>query len=147
MLIVARELPPELAERAANIKEQHANFHNLLGKLRHIKAIYILLLAAVTLLLIFSASWLALYVARGITIPIQALAEATDRVAHDDFAHPSKSLPRRAGGACEILQPIWRLSSLKTASALSAQPRIGPHNLRSTNAAGISNGAESLSTA
>lgn len=88
MLIVARELPPELAERASNIKEQHANFHNLLGKIRHIKAIYILLLAAVTLLLIFSASWLALYVARGITIPIQALAEATDRVAHDDFAHP-----------------------------------------------------------
>jgi PAS domain S-box-containing protein len=39
-------------------------------------------------LLIFSASWLALYVARGITIPIQALAEATDRVAQGDFERP-----------------------------------------------------------
>jgi PAS domain S-box-containing protein len=39
-------------------------------------------------LLIFSASWLALYVARGITVPIQALAEATDRVAQGDFGRP-----------------------------------------------------------
>jgi PAS domain S-box-containing protein len=76
-----------LTERAANINSQHENFHSMLGKLKRIKAIYILLLAAVTLLLIFSASWLALYVARGITIPIQALAEATDRVARGDFAH------------------------------------------------------------
>jgi len=87
-LIVAREFPPELTERAATISEQHENFHSLLGKIKRIKAIYILLLAAVTLLLIFSASWLALYVARGITVPIQALAEATDRVARGDFARP-----------------------------------------------------------
>jgi two-component system, NtrC family, nitrogen regulation sensor histidine kinase NtrY len=88
LFMIAREFPPELTERAANISSQHENFHSLLGKLKRIKAIYILLLAAVTLLLLFSASWLALYVARGITIPIQALAEATDRVARGDFAHP-----------------------------------------------------------
>ena len=88
LFIIAREFPPELTERAANITSQHENFHSLLGKLKRIKAIYILLLAAVTLLLLFSATWLALYVARGITIPIQALAEATDRVARGDFTHP-----------------------------------------------------------
>jgi PAS domain S-box-containing protein len=88
LFIIAREFPPELTQRAANINEQHENFHSLLGKIKRIKAIYILLLGAVTLLLIFSASWLALYVARGITVPIQALAEATDRVAHGDFTHP-----------------------------------------------------------
>jgi nitrogen fixation/metabolism regulation signal transduction histidine kinase len=87
-LVVAQEFPPELTQRAATISEHHENFHSLLGKIKRIKAIYILLLAAVTLLLIFSASWLALYVARGITIPIQALAEATDRVAQGDFDHP-----------------------------------------------------------
>jgi len=87
-LIVAQEFPSELTQRAATITEHHENFHSLLGKIKRIKAIYILLLAAVTLLLIFSASWLALYVARGITIPIQALAEATDRVAQGDFGQP-----------------------------------------------------------
>src|SRR5262249_11350897 len=88
MLIVAREFPPELTQRAATISAQHGNFHRLLGKIKRIKAIYVLLLAAVTLLLIFSASWLALYVARGITVPIQALVEATDRIARGDFHHP-----------------------------------------------------------
>src|SRR5262249_15641606 len=56
------------------------------------KSIYILLLAAVTLLLIFSATWLALYVARGITVPIQALAEATDRIARGDFSRPVEAV-------------------------------------------------------
>jgi PAS domain S-box-containing protein len=87
-LIIAREFPVELTARAASIEEQHTNFHSLLGKIKRIKAIYILLLGAVTLLLIFSASWLALYVARGITVPIQALAEATGRVAGGDFTRP-----------------------------------------------------------
>jgi PAS domain S-box-containing protein len=88
LLIVAREFPPELTRLAANIDEQHENFHSLLGKIKRIKTIYILLLGAVALLLIFAASWLALHVARSITVPIQALAEATDRVAHGDFARP-----------------------------------------------------------
>ncbi|HEX5734345.1 MAG TPA: ATP-binding protein [Blastocatellia bacterium] len=88
LLVVARQIPPEVTARAANIEAQHKNFHSLLGKIKRIKAIYILLLGAVTLLLIFTASWLALYVARGITVPIQALAEATDRVARDDFSEP-----------------------------------------------------------
>ncbi len=87
VLILARQLPPELTQRAANIAAQHAAFYSLKGKIKRIKSMYILLLAAVTLLLIFAASWLALYVARGITVPIQALAEATDRVAHGDFEH------------------------------------------------------------
>jgi PAS domain S-box-containing protein len=87
-MIVAQQFPPELTERAARISEQHQKFHGLLQKIKRIKAVYILLLGAVTLLLIFSATWLALYVARGITIPIQALAEATERVAHGDFSKP-----------------------------------------------------------
>lgn len=84
--VLVRRLPSELAERLVNIREQHRNFHSLLGKIKRIKAVYILLLGAVALLLIFAASWLALYVARGITVPIQALVEATDRVAKGDFS-------------------------------------------------------------
>src|SRR6185295_1983025 len=87
LLIIAREFPPELTTRVANINEQHTQFHNLKDKIKRIKTIYILQLSVVTLLLIFAASWLALYVARNITVPIQALAEATDRVAHGDFSH------------------------------------------------------------
>ncbi|HEY7546217.1 MAG TPA: HAMP domain-containing protein, partial [Blastocatellia bacterium] len=86
-LVVARQFPDDLTRLADSINEQHANFHNLLGKIKRIKTTYVLLLAAVTLLLIFAASWLALHVARSITIPIQALAEATQKVARGDFTH------------------------------------------------------------
>jgi two-component system nitrogen regulation sensor histidine kinase NtrY len=88
VLILARQFPRELTQRAANISAQDSVFQNLRGKIKRIKAIYILLLAAVALLLIFAASWLALYVARGITVPIQALVEATDRMARGDFSQP-----------------------------------------------------------
>ncbi|HWC78016.1 MAG TPA: ATP-binding protein [Blastocatellia bacterium] len=87
-LLVARQFPPELTSRIASIEEQHKNFHGLSGKIKRIKATYILLLASVALLLIFAASWMALHVARGITVPIQSLAEATDRIAHGDFKKP-----------------------------------------------------------
>lgn len=87
-LIVAAESPPELTERLTSIDQQHRIFHNFLINLKRIKAIYILLLGAVALLLIFAATWSALHVAHGVTIPIQALAEATERVAAGDFAHP-----------------------------------------------------------
>jgi PAS domain S-box-containing protein len=88
LLIVAREFPPELTRLSSSIDEQHRSFHNMAGKIKRIKTIYVLLLGAVTLLLIFTANWLALYVARGVTVPIQALAEATDRVARGDFTRP-----------------------------------------------------------
>ena len=91
-LIIVREFPPELSLRTTSITEHHKDFAALKEKVKRIKATYILLLAAVALLLVFSASWLALYVARGITVPIQALVEATDRVARGDFEHPVETI-------------------------------------------------------
>lgn len=83
LLLVAREFP-----RAANIDQHYKNIDYLRRGLKALKDRYVLMLALVTLLLIFAAVWLALHVARGITVPIQALAEATDRVAKGDFSQP-----------------------------------------------------------
>jgi two-component system nitrogen regulation sensor histidine kinase NtrY len=82
ILIIAREFP-----RAADLEAHYNTIVSLKNKLKPLKDDYILMLALVTLSLIFAAVWLALHVARGITVPIQALAEATDRVAHGDFVH------------------------------------------------------------
>ena len=46
-----------------------------------IKLSYIITLSIVTLLIIFSATWFGLFLAKGITIPIQDLAEATEEIA------------------------------------------------------------------
>jgi two-component system nitrogen regulation sensor histidine kinase NtrY len=52
-----------------------------------IKAGYIITFSIVTLLIIFSAIWFGLYLAKGITVPIQDLAEATRKIAQGDLDH------------------------------------------------------------
>ncbi|MCD6485863.1 MAG: HAMP domain-containing protein [Syntrophobacterales bacterium] len=50
-----------------------------------IKISYIVTLFIVTLLIIFSSMWFGLFLAKGITVPIQDLAEATNEVAHGNL--------------------------------------------------------------
>jgi two-component system, NtrC family, nitrogen regulation sensor histidine kinase NtrY len=44
-------------------------------------------LGVLTFLLIFASSWTALYIARGLTVPIKALAEGADKIAQGNFGH------------------------------------------------------------
>jgi two-component system nitrogen regulation sensor histidine kinase NtrY len=61
------------------------SFANLRPGAQLIKLSYLILLAVMTLLIIFSAVWLGFYVARGITGPIQSLAEGTREVALGNY--------------------------------------------------------------
>ena len=46
---------------------------------------YYITFLMITLLILFSAIWLGFYMARGITVPIQQLAEGTRRIAEGDL--------------------------------------------------------------
>ena len=61
------------------------SFANLRPGAQLIKITYLILLAVMTLLITFSAVWLGFYVARGITGPIQSLAEGTREVALGNY--------------------------------------------------------------
>ena len=61
------------------------SFANLRPGAQLIKISYLILLVVMTLLVVFSAVWLGFYVARGITGPIQALAEGTREVALGNY--------------------------------------------------------------
>lgn len=64
--------------------EQYAQ----LGILKNpLKFSYIITLFLVTLLIIFSATWFGLFLAKGITVPIQDLAGATHKIAQGDLDH------------------------------------------------------------
>src|SRR5437773_11111096 len=54
---------------------------------RPIQTNYTLTLAVATIVVLFSATWFGFYLARGITVPIQRLAEGTRAVAHGDLDH------------------------------------------------------------
>jgi two-component system nitrogen regulation sensor histidine kinase NtrY len=50
-----------------------------------IKIVHLMTLSIVTLLIIFSALWFGFFLSKGITVPIQELAEGTHRVASGDY--------------------------------------------------------------
>ncbi|MEJ7847525.1 MAG: ATP-binding protein [Pyrinomonadaceae bacterium] len=52
-----------------------------------VRQVGLLTLGVLTFLLIFASTWTAFYIARGITIPIKALAEGADEIARGNLAH------------------------------------------------------------
>lgn len=62
-------------------------FDRLKGKQIDIRQIGLLTLGVLTFLLIFASSWTAFYIARGLTVPIKALAEGADEIAQGKLGH------------------------------------------------------------
>ena len=52
-----------------------------------VKASHLLLFLLATLLILLASSWVGLYLARRITVPIQALVEGTERIGRGDLDH------------------------------------------------------------
>ena len=52
-----------------------------------VRQIGLLTLGVLTFLLIFASTWTAFYIARGLTVPIKALAEGADEIARGNLAH------------------------------------------------------------
>ena len=53
---------------------------------RVLKLSYYVMLGVITLLIVFSATWLGFTIAREITVPMQILSEATESVAHGNYS-------------------------------------------------------------
>lgn len=62
-------------------------FDRLKDKQIDIRQIGLLTLGVLTFLLIFASSWTAFYIARGLTVPIKALAEGADEIAQGKLGH------------------------------------------------------------
>lgn len=75
----------------SNIDERIAGseseYQNLVRRQRRVRSLGLSTLGLLTLLLIFSSTWIAIHLARGITVPIQALAEASNEIARGNLSH------------------------------------------------------------
>ena len=69
-----------------SVKEIQKSFVDIRQGAKLIRLSYLNILIVVSLLVLFSAVWLGFYVARGITRPIQILAEATREVALGNYS-------------------------------------------------------------
>ena len=80
-LLVARRLPFDFLARFKNIQLQTAAYSVENQRIRTFKRQILLTLSLFTVLLLFAATWSALYLSKQVTVPIQALAEATREIA------------------------------------------------------------------
>ena len=75
----------DFLNRFALIQTQTQEYETEKQNLRALKRQMLLILAFFTILLLFSVMWLALFLAKQVTVPIQALAEGTREVSAGNF--------------------------------------------------------------
>jgi len=81
IIVVESSIDASISKNAEAIQEAYKNYLTLESWKLPIKTNYLLILGFFTLLIVFTALWVALRVSRGITDPIQELAQATEQVA------------------------------------------------------------------
>jgi len=87
VVVVSYLMPKALVEKMAVISKTSDEYKQLKLLKNPIKISYMVTLLIVTLLIIFSATWFGMFLAKGITVPIQDLAEATRKIAGGDLEH------------------------------------------------------------
>jgi len=85
--LVGIYLPRTLTDKIAVISKTSEQYKQLVLLKDPLKFTYIITLFLVMLLIIFAATWFGLFLAKGITGPIQDLAEATRKIAQGDLDH------------------------------------------------------------
>jgi len=73
-------IPKDMAQLTSQISDYSERYRQDKAQRRSIKNVYIFAFAFITLLVLFSVTWIGLYLARGVTEPIGMLAEGTREV-------------------------------------------------------------------
>ncbi|MDH3746346.1 MAG: ATP-binding protein [Acidobacteriota bacterium] len=85
VVVVGTLIDPELAAQSEELINAYQGFRQLEVRRPEIETAYRLTFLMVTLVLLLSTSWVGLYLARRVTIPIEAVAEGTRRLAEGDL--------------------------------------------------------------
>lgn len=74
------QISPNIKRAADEIQQEAHDYDELARKSKALKRADLSLLGLLTLLILFAATWIALFLSKQVTVPIQALAEATHEV-------------------------------------------------------------------
>jgi len=86
-LVIARAVPRDYLDRFNEIESQTQTYLQQKQDLRRYKREILMALGLITLLLIFTTTWVALFLSKQVTVPIQSLAEATREISRGNFDH------------------------------------------------------------
>ncbi len=85
IVVVGLPLPPDVGSTIRDIETGTEHYWALLGARRRVRQTYLLVLLLLTGLTMFVSSWLALFLSKQVTRPVEALADAMDAMASGDY--------------------------------------------------------------
>lgn len=97
VVVVDYYVPKSISKRALEISQSYEQYKYLTFLKTPVKNSYLLTMLLITLVIIFAATWCGIYLSKGITVPIQKLAEGTHQVAQGNWDYKIE-----AGGDDEI---------------------------------------------
>jgi two-component system, NtrC family, nitrogen regulation sensor histidine kinase NtrY len=86
-VVLAPRIPLDLAQQRAAIEAYNSEYARLAGGRQSVRNSSLLLLALIALFVLFVATWIALFLARQISVPIAALVHAAREVREGNLSH------------------------------------------------------------
>jgi two-component system nitrogen regulation sensor histidine kinase NtrY len=86
LVAAGKFFPQSYIQKINNINSYVQRYNLLVPQKITVKTLYLFILMFITLLLIFAASWIGFHLAKGITVPIQKLAQATREVSKGNLS-------------------------------------------------------------
>jgi nitrogen fixation/metabolism regulation signal transduction histidine kinase len=123
-VFAGRQLPPKISGSAARLNEESLLYGELSQERRSVRSIYLSILLLLTVLILFIATWFALYFSRQVTVPIQALAEATNELSRGNLAYRVKT---RAADELGVLVSSFNEMTEQLAAARAARDQSRIH--------------------
>jgi two-component system nitrogen regulation sensor histidine kinase NtrY len=79
-VVSVRRFPPDIARGVEQMRTEIQKYDALNRERKVVRLNYLALLGLLTLVILFAATWFALFLSKQVTVPIQALAEGTHEV-------------------------------------------------------------------
>ncbi len=129
-VVAALPMPQGLSQTTTRIREGAAAYWNLFRSRNNIRATFFLLLLLITTVVFFSSVWLALFLSKQITRPVEALADAMGKIAAGSYDHRVALVA--TGEMAELIQSFNHMAADLDASrqlALTSSAQLTAANL------------------
>jgi len=86
-VVTITRMPSKVKQIADDIQGEVYRYDELGHRQKALKRIYLSILGLLTLLILFAATWLAMFLSKQVTVPIQALAQATHEISQGNLGY------------------------------------------------------------
>ena len=85
-MVVSTFIPLSLISKMDDIAAAYEDFRDVNPLEYPIKSIYLIILVLMTLTILLGATWFGFYLARQLSVPLEELGQAAQRVANRDYS-------------------------------------------------------------